>query len=141
MEVLNLHVQCELTQKALLIAQEDSSNRYEQKSYHSLDEQRFWLRRTLEGLEESRICFVKLVRLQNAAKWLEEQPWMSQEEEIIEAINEGRAKEAEARDYMQLEIGNLSILESRKSIQLSSQQMSEAKRGKSYSFPGRLMAC
>ena len=41
-----------------------------------------------------------------------------------------RTKELEVRDYMQLQIGSLSISESRKSIQLSNQQMNEAKRGK-----------
>ena len=101
----------------------------------ALDRQRFGLRRKLEDLEESRSRFVKFARLQNAPRWLEGQPWLSQEEEIIEAVSEARAVEAEARDYMQLQIGNLSILESRKSIELSSQQMSEAKRGKSSSLP------
>ncbi|KAM0803805.1 hypothetical protein BDR22DRAFT_697815 [Usnea florida] len=81
----------------------------------------------LEDLEDSRNGFIKFARSQNAPEWLKEQPWLSQEEEIIEAVSEARAVEAEARDHMQLQIGNLSIEESRKSIQLSNQQMSEAK--------------
>ena len=141
LEVLDLHTQCEITQDALLKAQEETSDLHKQLAYQSLDKQRFGLRRMLEGLEESKICFVKFARLHDPAEWLEGQPWISQKEEIIERINTARAKEAEARDYMQLQIGNLSILESRKSIQLSNQQISEAKRGTSPKFPKFLMAC
>ena len=141
LEVLYLHTQCELTQRALLVAQRETSDLYKQQSYQVLDERRFGLRRMLEDLEKSKVRFVEFARLNTPAEWLEGQPWISQEEEIIETINDARAKEAEARDYMQLQIGNLSILESRKSIQLSSQQMREAKRGKSCGLPSRLMAC
>ena len=130
LEVLYLHAQCEITQQALLTAQRETGDLLEQECYKRLDARRFELRRKLEGLEESNIRFVKFARLQNSAKWLEGQLWISQKEETREAIIEARAKEAEARDYMQLQIGNLSIKESRKSIQLSNQQMSEAKRGK-----------
>lgn len=135
LEVLYLQTQCELTQRALLVAQRETSDLYKQKKHQVLDERRFGLRRMLEDLEESKVRFVKFARLHTSAEWLEEQLWISQKEEIIETINNARAKEAEARDYMQLQIGNLSILESRKSIQLSSQQMSEAKRGTSPKFP------
>ena len=98
--------------------------------YNNLDTQRFWLRRKLEDLEESRSRFIKYVRSQKGAKWLESKAWLSQDEDIRDAIDEARTKEAEARDFMQIQIGNLSILESRKSIQLSNQQFSEARRGK-----------
>ena len=147
LQVLYLHAQCEITQEALLMAQRETTQEAllmaqgEQRYYKSLDKWRFELRRKLEDLEESRARFVKFAYLQNAPKWLEEQPWMSQEEEITEAVNKARAQEAEARDYMQLQIGNLSIEESRKSIQLSSQQMSEAKRGTSPKHPKLLIAC
>ena len=134
LEVLYLHARCEITHQVLLM---EASKVH----YKTLDERRFVLRRKLEDLEDSRNGFVKLARLQNAPKWLKEQPWLSQEEEIIEAVSKARAVEAEARDYMQLQIGGLSIEESRKSIQLSSQQMSEAKRGESRKYPSPLMAC
>ena len=141
LEVLYLHTQCELTQRALLDAQRETSDFNKQQSYQVLDQRRFGLRRMLEDLEKSKVRFVEFARLHTPAEWLEGQPWISQEEEIMETINNARAKEAEARDYMQLQIGNLSILESRKSIQLSSQQISEAKRGTSPKFPKFLMAC
>ena len=134
LEVLHLHAQCRITQRELLLAHRATVTFYKQLYYQTLDVARFELRRMLEGLEESKIGFVKFARLQNLPKWLEGRLWMEQEEEIIKAVSEARAVEAEARDFMQLEIGNLSILESRKSIQLSNQQMSEAKRGKSREF-------
>ena len=94
LEVLDLRAQCEIVRKILLMAQKGRN------IYESLEERHFDLRRKLENLNESRICFVRFARLQNASKWLEEQPWISQEEEIIEAVNEARGVQAEARDFM-----------------------------------------
>ena len=142
LEVFYLHAQCEITRRALLIAQSHSVEdlgAVKQSSHDTLDRQRFGLRRKLEELKESRSHFVKFARSQNAPDWLKEQPWLSQEEEIIEMVTKARVVEAETRDYMQLQIGNLSIEESKKSIQLSNQQMSEAKRGKSCKYPSPLM--
>ena len=98
--------------------------------YNLLDTHRFWLRRRLEGLQESRDTFQKFARSQNAENWLGSTNWLDQDATIREVLAMARTKELEVRDYMQLQIGNLSILESRKSIQLSNQQMNEAKRGK-----------
>ena len=109
--------------------------------YDSLETQRFWFRRKFEGLEESRRRFIKYVGSQKGSKWLESKVWLSQDEEIGDAIYEARAKEAEVRDYMQIQIGNLSILESRKSIQLSNQQFSEARRGKACGSTTLRMSC
>ena len=141
LEIMRLFVQCQILQTALLEVQDgmEFRDRYpedeKQIAYDSLDKQRFWLRRRLEDLEESKNRFAKYVRSQGAAKWLQSKTWLSQDEDISEIVIEARAKEAEARDYMQLQIGNLSILESRKSIQLSNQQIDEAKRGKNFDLP------
>ena len=102
---------------------------WNQKHYSHLDTSRFWLRRHLEGLQESRDTFIMFAS-HNAASWLQNEKWLSEDAGIGEALAKARTKELEARDYMQLQIGNLSILESRKSIELSTQQMNEAKRGK-----------
>ena len=141
LEIMRLFVQCQILQTALLEVQDgmEFRDRYpedeKQIAYDSLDKQRFWLRRRLEDLEESKNRFAKYVRSRGAAKWLQSKTWLSQDEDISEIVIEARAKEAEARDYMQLQIGNLSILESRKSIQLSNQQIDEAKRGKNFDLP------
>ena len=104
-----------------------------EERYSLLDRNRFWLRRRLEGLQESRDAFQSFARSQNAANWLGTKIWLNQDADIREALSMARSRELEARDFMQLQIGNLSISESRKSIQLSNQQMDEAKRGKSLS--------
>ena len=103
-----------------------------QKRFQSMDKQRFRLRRRLEGLEESRIRVPKCIRSQNAEKLLKGDTWLNQDRDITEAAVAARNRDADARDFMQLPIGNLSILESRKSIQLSNKQMDEAKRGNNY---------
>lgn len=147
LEILRLCVQCQILQTALLEVQDgmEFRDRYpedeKQIAYDSLDKQRFWLRRRLEDLEESRNRFAKYVRSQGAAKWLQSKTWLSQDEDISEIVIEARAKEVEARDYMQLQIGNLSILESRKSIQLSNQQIDKAKRGKKFDRSNWSMVC
>lgn len=136
LEILRLRVQSGTIESAFLDVQYRLGkptlypNERKTQYYQDLDEQRFWLRRRLERLEESKRGFTKYVHLQQATKWLEVETWQKLDDDIKEAIIEARAREAEARDYMQLQIGNLSISESRKSIQLSNQQIDEAKRGK-----------
>ena len=136
LEILRLRTQCGFVRSVMLKVQNgvEFPNKYsdlwKQDCYQVLDKQRFWLRRRLEALEEGKDCFVKFVRSQNAEEWLKSQTWLSQDERIREALAEAQTVDAEVRDYMQLQIGNLSILESRKSIQLSNQQFDEAKRSK-----------
>ena len=106
-----------------------ASEEKKEERYNLLDKHRFWLRRRLEGLQESRDAFQEFARSQNAANWLLTEKWRSQDRDVGEVLAMARTKELEVRDYMQLQIGNLSISDSRKSIQLSNQQMNEAKRG------------
>ena len=135
-EILRLRVQCGVVHYVLLEVRNQVENpvgysdSMKQETYQVLYKGRFWLRRGLEALEEGRNSFVKLVRSQDAAEWLKSQTWLVQDESILEALAEARTVDAEVRDYMQLQIGNLSILESRKSIRLSNQQLDEAKRSK-----------
>lgn len=140
METLRLRIQSGILQSALLEVEVQTEREHftsefdKERAYVRVEKHRFWLRRRLQGLEESRNHFVKIVRSQNATTWLESRKWLSQNVNITEVISEARAKEVEAFDYMQLQMGRLSIQESRKSIQLSNQQIDEAKRGeKGYS--------
>ena len=136
LEILRLRAQCGYVRSVMLQVQQDVefpnlySDLEKQDCYQDFDRQRFWLRRRLEALEEGKDCFVEFVRSQNAEEWLKSQTWLSQDENIREALAEAKTVDAEVRDYMQLQIGNLSILESRKSIQLSNQQFDEARRSK-----------
>ena len=140
LEVLCLSGRRQIVQLALLrgnrasITNKSVFRRFYGDFYQLLDEHRFWLRRETESLEESRNHFERYLHSQGAEQWLEGKVWINQEKNLEKAIAETRATEAEARDYMQLHIGDLSILESRKSIQLSNKQMDEAKRGKNHNL-------
>lgn len=136
LEILRLRGQCCMIDSALTEANstvefpEAYGEGHEEANHTRLDRQRFWLRRRVEGLQESRDTFRRFARSQNAANWLKTEKWVNQDADIEEALTMARAKELEVRDYMQLQIGKLSISESRRSIQLSNRQMTEAKRGK-----------
>ena len=136
LEILRLRGYCSMIVSVLIVVQFDveklawTTEEKRGERYNMLDKHRFWLRRRLEALQESRDKFQNFVRSQNAATWLGTKTWLSQDADIREALAMARNKELEVRDYMQLQIGNLSISESRKSIQLSNQQMNEAKKGK-----------
>lgn len=140
-EILRLHIQRGVVDSVFIQIQYgvEHPNRYyddeKQESYSVLDAQRFWLRRRLEGLEASRNAFVRFTHAQGPANWLEGKAWRRQNAHINDVLATARAKDAEVRDYLQLQIGNLSIQGSKKSIQLSNQQIDEAKRGKQLALP------
>lgn len=140
-EILRLHIQRGVVDSVFIQIQygvEHPNRNYDdekQESYSVLDAQRFWLRRRLEGLEVSRNAFIRFARSQGPANWLEGNAWRRQNAHINDVLATARAKDAEVRDYLQLQIGNLSILRSKTSIQLSNQQIDEAKRGKVLPLP------
>ena len=135
-ESLHVRTQSQVVQSALLDVQyqvehpRERSDALMQSIYSDFEKQRFWLRRKLEGLEESRNRFIKYVRSQDAATWLEGTSWLSQDEDIRETVMEARAAEAEARDSLHLHFGTLSFWASKKTIELSDRQIDETKRGK-----------
>ena len=135
-EILRLRIQCDCLQwqirgvRFLTELQEFVLDDIREKNYRWLDEHRFWLRRRLEGLRESRDRFVRFTRSQGGTEWLKETEWLSLNEDVTEAIAHARLYDTEARDVMQHMTANLSIIESRKSIHVSNRQMDEAKRGK-----------
>ena len=58
------------------------------------------------------------------------EPYVQIKEEAQAVLDNASELEAEIRDWLQLQVGNLAVLESRKSIQLSNLQMEESKRRK-----------
>lgn len=61
------------------------------------------------------------------------------EDELKEYMAEADRLESQVRDYMQLQVGSLSLQESRNSIELSNRQMEENKRGEEHQlYPVRL---
>lgn len=69
------------------------------------------------------------IRSQQGKEWLEGNVYLSMIQACKHVIDEARRLESEMRDHLQLQVGNLSLEESRKSIELSNFQVQEGKRG------------
>ena len=123
-EILRLRIQLAVVDSVFIQVQYgvEHPNQYDddekQERYSVLDAQRFWLRRRIECLEVSRNAFVNFACSQGFAKWLKSRTWRSRDARLRSILVAAGAKDAEVRDYLQLQIGSLSILNSRKTIQL-----------------------
>ena len=115
--------------------------RFEKKKGHSLEDlfrMRSSLRRLIEDSEENSEEFRNIVRGRMANDTQHSNPFEMVENELRQACLEARRWEAEIRDYLQLQTGELALKESRKSIELSNLQIEEAKRGQlQHSFESR----
>lgn len=96
---------------------------------YNLHQERFWLRRSVEDSDDGMIQFEKYISGENVNYLHESSAYLriKQETELIH--DEARRLDAEVRDYLQLAVGDLALEESRKSIELSNQQIVEGKRG------------
>ena len=87
------------------------------------------LRRAVESSEDSVDTLNNYGRCVTKEKCLQNQIYLNVIENWQATIARARRLESEMRDFMQLKIGDLSIVESRKSIHLANLQMQEGKRG------------
>ena len=94
-----------------------------------LHQDRFWLRRSVEDSEDGVIHFERYISVEDTNYLPKSAAYLSIKQEIGQINNEARRLDAEVRDYLQLVVGNLSLEESRKSIELSNHQILEGKRG------------
>ena len=94
-----------------------------------LGRQRLRLRRTLEEAEDHVNQFFRYLGCKVDSDWSKEASYLSIQADWKSLIGEARRLEAEVRDYMQLQVGNLSLEESRRSIELSNIQIRESKSG------------
>ena len=94
-----------------------------------LHRERFWLRRSVEDSDDGMIHFERYIAAEDAKYLHESSAYLSIKQETKLIHDEARRLDTEVRDYLQLIVGNLSLEESRKSIELSNNQISEAKRG------------
>ena len=140
LEILRLRIHCEDMRSTLLEIRLRPDGKLAEVSDRA-ENNGFWLRKRLEDLDESKTHFIKFVGLQDRVEWLNSKTWSSLEEEIKEAIAEARIRDTEFRDCMQIQMGNLSIRESRRSIELSNEQFDEAKRGKTCKPLYRITRC
>lgn len=91
---------------------------------------RLQLRRTLEEAEDHVNQIFRYLGSEVDTDWSKEPSYVGIRADWMSLIGEARRLETEVRDYMQLVVGNLSLEESRRSIELSHLQIREAKSGK-----------
>ena len=97
---------------------------------NDLDRQRLKLRRTLEEAEDYVSQIFRYLSSEVDSDWSKEPSYLSIKSDWRSLIDEARRLETEVRDEMQLQVGRLSLEESRRSIELSTIQIRESKSGK-----------
>ena len=95
----------------------------------SLHQERFRLRRSLEDSDDCMNHFERYISAEDAKYLPKSSAYLQIKQEMDQIHDEARRLDTEVRDYLQLVVGNLSLEESRKSIELSNQQILEGKRG------------
>lgn len=106
----------------------DTSDRSHRELDKDLEIQRLNSRRTLE---EGEAHVSQILRyLESEIDSAPEPSYQSIKADWRSLIDEARRLGAEVRDYMQLQVGNLSLEESRRSIELSNIQIRESQKGK-----------
>ena len=95
-----------------------------------LDRQRLKLRRTLEEAEDHVSELFRHLGSEVPHDWSKERSYEGIKADWRKLIDDERRLEAEVRDYMQIQVGNLALEESRRSIDLSNSQIQESKSGK-----------
>lgn len=94
-----------------------------------LPRNRLRLRAMVEESEDGLSHFLRYIRSQKSADWLLNGSWLKVEEDLKTTHQEAGRLEAQLRDYLQLQVGELALQESEKSIELSTRQIEEGKRG------------
>ena len=91
--------------------------------------QRNMLRRHIEDSETSSENFANYALSQQGEELLRRQDFIRIKQLWRDALSHARLLETEVRDYLQLQASQLSLQESRKSIELSNHQIEENRRG------------
>ena len=101
------------------------------ESFTSLSDKRSYLRRAIEEFEDGLQCVRSYVRLRSESELVSAPRYQEFEEHWGRVVPLSRRLKSEIRDQMQLTTAELSIDESRKSIELSNVQIREGKQGQS----------
>ena len=134
MNCLQTRMQCSQLRRTFLELQtpmdtNDVDNQLVNQTSSKLHHERFWLRRSVENSEDEMRHFERYFSAEDANYLPNSSAYLRIKQETDQIHNEARRLDAEVRDYLQLEVGNLSLEESRKSIELSNHQIQEGKRG------------
>ena len=96
----------------------------------ALPYERLRLRALVGESEDDLNYFRRYVFSQRSVETLSDQSWRKAEADLMQIHEEAGRLESQVRHYMQLQVGELALQESKKSIELSNQQMEEGKRVK-----------
>ena len=98
------------------------------KYYDDLERTRFDLRRNIEDFKNSQQSFANCV-LERDMGWLDSKAARVMTANSDLAAESAQRLETEIRDYLQIAVSNISVEESRNSIEVSNRQIEEAKQG------------
>ena len=136
MNAFRMHYECDLTRYSYLNMLEklmpsprdqDDRKRKEDIDISNVYRLRFLLRRSVERVEDESEGLIRYMNWQGLTNWLP--AYMEFVERYRRAPKSAHRLEAEIRDFLQLQVGEMGLEESRKSIELSSLQIEESKRG------------
>ena len=96
----------------------------------ALPDERHRLRAMVGESEDDLSYFRRYVYSQISVETLSDLSWSKAEADLIQIHQEAGRLESQVRDYMQIQVGELALQESKKSIELSNQQIEEGKRVK-----------
>ena len=89
----------------------------------------FNLRRDIHAFDKCAYDCTRFLHYHSSPSFRENKEFLNIKEAVHRYLETARALEAEIRDCLQLEVGSLALQESKKSIELSSLQIEESKRG------------
>ena len=97
---------------------------------NTLPDERIRLRISVEESEDDLSYLRRYISSQMSVEILSDISWRKAETDLIQTHQEAGRLESQIRDYMQLQVGEFALQESKKSIELSNQQIEEGRRVK-----------
>ncbi|KAM0805950.1 hypothetical protein BDR22DRAFT_192223 [Usnea florida] len=105
-----------------------------EKIHSDMPDDRLRLRAMVENSEDGLTHLLRYIRSQKCADWPLSKSWVRVENDLRATHREARRLEAQLRDYLQIKVGEWALQESKKSIELSNQQIEEGKRVKIFTI-------
>ena len=124
-----LRIECKVTRERYLKATEPTRTETVETVRKDVFKMRYLLRRMVEDFEDSSQRLRDHPHSPMKQDTPRGQSLMTLEGDLQQFGLEATRLETEIRDYLQLQVGELALQESKKSIELSNSQMEEAKRG------------
>ena len=126
-----LRNECRATRERYLKATKPSSTQTVETVRKNIFEMRYLLRRMIEDSGDSSLRLQNSMYSPKKQDTPQAQSLITMKNDLQQVGLEATRLETEIRDFLQLQIGELALQESKKSIELSNSQMEEAKRGRS----------